>query len=106
MKRLISLVVCILFSAQLFADPVWLDVRTAKEYAQEHIEGDTLIPHNADISVFEKAFPDKNTELYLYCRSGRRAGIAVNKLKEAGYTNVTNAGGIEDAKAARELKQQ
>jgi phage shock protein E len=48
-------------------------------------------------------FPDKTTEIHLYCRSGGRAGRAMNALEDAGYTNVSNAGGIEDAREARAL---
>ncbi|MGK0446122.1 MAG: rhodanese-related sulfurtransferase, partial [Bermanella sp.] len=33
------------------------------------------------------------------CRSGNRAGKAVNTLKSLGYTNVTNIGGLDDARA-------
>jgi phage shock protein E len=41
---------------------------------------------------------DKNTEIRVYCRSGRRAGIALAALEEMGYTNATNVGGINDAR--------
>jgi phage shock protein E len=34
----------------------------------------------------------------VYCRSGRRSGIAQSALEEAGYTNVVNVGGLEDAR--------
>jgi len=40
---------------------------------------------------------DKDTEIRVYCRSGRRAGIALAALEEMGYTNATNVGGIGDA---------
>jgi phage shock protein E len=35
--------------------------------------------------------------IYVYCRSGRRSGIAQSTLEEAGYNNVVNLGGLEDA---------
>jgi len=38
----------------------------------------------------------KDQKIILYCRSGKRAGKALIVLKEEGYTNVINAGGIED----------
>ncbi len=40
---------------------------------------------------------DKDAEIYVYCRSGRRSGIAKAALDEAGFTRVVNAGGLEDA---------
>ena len=41
---------------------------------------------------------DKNTPVYIYCRSGRRAGTAVEKLKAMGYTDLHNLGGLKDAR--------
>jgi phage shock protein E len=40
---------------------------------------------------------DKDQRIYLYCRSGNRSGQAKAILQELGYTNVVNAGGLEDA---------
>ena len=37
---------------------------------------------------------DKDSKIYLYCRSGHRSGIALNRMKELGYTDLTNIGGI------------
>ena len=39
----------------------------------------------------------KDQPIYLYCRSGNRSGKAVDILKNLGYVNVINAGGIKDA---------
>jgi phage shock protein E len=36
--------------------------------------------------------PDKSKVLLLYCRSGRRSGIAETELRSLGYTNVFNLG--------------
>jgi phage shock protein E len=41
--------------------------------------------------------PDKNKEIYLYCRSGNRSGKATRILQNLGYRNVTNIGGIQSA---------
>jgi len=40
----------------------------------------------------------KNTPIYLYCAVGGRAEKARQSLLAAGYSNVTNAGGLEDAR--------
>lgn len=42
----------------------------------------------------------KSDELLLYCRSGRRAGVAQEELRQQGYQQVTNLGSLEQAKAA------
>ena len=39
---------------------------------------------------------DKTKPIVLYCGSGKRAGTAKEKLLKAGYTQVTNPGGIGD----------
>jgi phage shock protein E len=74
-------------------DAVLLDVRTPPEYAEGRIEGSVNIPldmlGNIDVQI-----PDKNTPLFVYCRSGARSGQAVSHLKRAGYRNAKNIGGI------------
>jgi rhodanese-related sulfurtransferase len=46
---------------------------------------------------------DKAGTYFLYCHSGRRAGIATDQMKSMGFANVTNLGGMEDAAAATSL---
>ncbi|KAF2178131.1 hypothetical protein K469DRAFT_718622 [Zopfia rhizophila CBS 207.26] len=41
----------------------------------------------------------KSDPITLYCRSGRRSGIALQTLKRLGYENVRDIGGFEAAKA-------
>ncbi len=86
-----------------YAEPVWIDVRTEAEYQASHIEGDPLIPHQQIVAGVTEKFPDKETEIHLYCRSGSRAGKAKSALEKAGYTNVINEGGIDDAREKRNL---
>ncbi|HJM04527.1 MAG TPA: rhodanese-like domain-containing protein [Candidatus Saccharimonadaceae bacterium] len=43
---------------------------------------------------------DKSAEILVYCRTGQMSAIALQKLKELGYTNVYDlAGGMEKWKA-------
>ncbi len=42
----------------------------------------------------------------LYCRSGNRAGQALELLKTAGFTHATNAGGISDVRELRAIPAQ
>ncbi len=86
-----------------FAEARWVDVRSEEEYREDGIPGDPNIPHEAAVEEVLRRFPDKSTELRLYCRSGRRAGLALDALKQAGYTKVSNAGGIEEVRKARGL---
>ena len=72
---------------------VLLDVRTAEEYRNGHIDGSVNIPLDR-ISSVENTVNNKSTPLYVYCLSGGRSGQAVSYLKQIGYTNVKNIGGI------------
>lgn len=77
-----------------------LDVRSPQEHGSGHIEGSKNISHvelEARISEVERAVAgDKNTPVVVYCRSGRRAGIAKKILQAYGFTRVTNLGGMSD----------
>jgi phage shock protein E len=87
-----------------FGEPVWIDVRTIEEFNTDHIDGDANIPL-AEISAAKLiAEYGKDAELMLYCRSGNRAGQARQLLEDAGFTKVTNAGGIDDVRTLRGLK--
>ena len=46
----------------------------------------------------------KNQPIYLYCRSGNRSGKAAVTLEKIGFTNVVNAGGIDEAAKKLEKK--
>jgi phage shock protein E len=88
------------------ADPVWIDVRSVEEYATDHIDGDANIPlATLDATALATTY-GKDAELMLYCRSGNRAGQAMEILKAAGFTHVSNAGGISDVRTLRELAVQ
>ncbi|MEP1216343.1 MAG: rhodanese-like domain-containing protein [Marinobacter sp.] len=83
------------------AKSVWIDVRTEAEHRQNHIDGDPLIPHGNIVARVTERFPDKDTEINLYCRSGNRASKAKSALESAGYTNVNNMGSVTEAREAR-----
>ena len=74
-----------------------LDVRTQEEYDQGHIGTETLlIPYDEIETQAEAALPDKEAQILVYCRTGRRSKIAAESLASMGYTNVKEFGGIED----------
>jgi phage shock protein E len=79
------------------AGPVIIDVRTPEEYAQRHIDGALNLPHDTISARIADAVPDKNTPIILYCRSGRRSGIALDILKGMGYSKVENYGSLDQA---------
>ena len=75
------------------ADAVLLDVRTPQEYREGHIPVSQNVPLQ-QLDKVEEVTENKDTVLYVYCRSGARSRQAVSLLKHMGYTNVHNIGGI------------
>ena len=73
-----------------------LDTREQYEYDESHIPGAILIPYTEIINRAEEMLPDKDIQILVYCRSGRRSKIAAQSLVELGYTNVKEFGGIID----------
>lgn len=94
------LLLCSLSCAQEATDTVWLDVRSHEEFAAGHLAGAINIPHTEVATAISQLKLDKNTPIAVYCKSGRRAGLALEVLQQQGYTKVTNKGGYE------QLKQQ
>ena len=98
---LVLLTACIHTSTQ--TRTVWIDVRTEIEYTQDHIQGDLNLPLSSlDPEELHRMF-DNNTPINLYCRSGGRAARAKQIFENAGFTQVTNTGGINDARKLRNL---
>lgn len=89
-----------LAKALVDAGALLLDVRTPEEFAEGHVVGAVNITHTAvldridEIRELQGNDPDK--PIVLYCRSGRRADAAKEELLQAGFTRVTNLGGLRD----------
>lgn len=78
-----------------------LDVRTAGEYMSGHIEKAINIDVEGMTFDGDIAKLDKSATYAVYCHSGRRSGIAVGKMKDAGFKNLFNlTNGIQDWQAA------
>ena len=89
----VVMVAAVVASGGTLLVPVLLDVRTAAEYHAGHIDGSVNIPLDR-ISSVENTVKDKSTPLYVHCFSGGRSGQTVSYLKQIGYTNAKNIGGI------------
>jgi phage shock protein E len=77
--------------------PIIIDVRTEAEWAAGHLDGAVLIPYERIGDEISKVTANKNETIYLYCRTGRRTGIAEKTLKKAGYANPINLETVENA---------
>ncbi|MFP4329099.1 MAG: rhodanese-like domain-containing protein [Alkalispirochaetaceae bacterium] len=69
-----------------------VDVRTAAEYNGGHIP--TAI--NVPFQTIGESLPETEGDpiLIVYCRTGRRSGVAFRTLKNQGYERVVDFGGI------------
>jgi phage shock protein E len=84
---------------------IWIDVRTAEEYQSGHVEGSVNIPYDEIAERIFEVSVDLDADIRVYCRSGRRSGIAKDVLESLGFTAVKNEGGFEEIKARRAGKQ-
>ncbi len=64
-----------------------VDVRTPEEYAAGHVPGAINIPHD-QMATRLGEIGSPSTPVLLYCRSGRRSGLAAGTLAEKGFTSV------------------
>lgn len=65
-----------------------LDVREEAEYAFGHIEGAKSIPMGELESRMNEL--DKNQEIYVICRTGKRSDLVAQKLANHGFNKVYN----------------
>lgn len=77
------------------AGAVLLDVRTPAEYREGHIPGSTNLPLQ-EIDRAEKLIDNKDTPVFVHCRSGARSRTACGLLRKMGYTDINDIGGIAD----------
>ena len=73
--------------------PVILDVRSPEEYAEGHIPGAINVPYDQIAANLDSLESFLTAEVVVYCRTGRRAGVAEKALREAGFTQVVDLEG-------------
>jgi phage shock protein E len=72
-----------------------VDVRTPQEFSGGHYAGAVNIPLH-DLSSRAKELGATNRAIVVYCLSGGRSASAKRILQQAGFTDVTNAGGLQN----------
>lgn len=77
---------------------IFLDVRTKEEWSQGHVDG--AVHFELD-RLQQGELPElpKDSAISIYCRSGRRAGEALQILARSGFTGAKNAGGLAELQA-------
>ena len=72
-----------------------VDVRSPAEFKDGAYPGAINIPlHLLPVKMNELG--RKDTPIVLYCASGARSGQGMRFLKQNGFTDVVNAGGLDD----------
>lgn len=97
-RRMLLAVALMLCAHVALAARVVIDVRTPEEFAGGHLPGALNIDHGLIAAKIASTGVKKDDEIILYCRSGRRADIALKALKDMGYRNVSNYGGLDEAR--------
>ncbi|WP_251360195.1 rhodanese-like domain-containing protein [Kangiella sp. TOML190] len=76
--------------APAVSDAVIIDVRSAEEYQAGHYPSAINLQHTDIENTISSLNLPTDTEIIVYCRSGRRSGIAKETLEKLGYSKVTN----------------
>ena len=74
-------------------DLVILDVRTAEEFDEGHLEGAVMIDFYGDDFADQLADLDPEVPYLLYCRSGNRSGQTTAIMETLGFTDVADVDG-------------
>jgi len=70
-----------------------IDVREDNEWLNGHALGAQHLGRGVIERDIVATFPDKSTELILYCGGGYRSALAAGNLHKMGYTNVFSMAG-------------
>ncbi len=78
-----------------------IDVRTPEEWATGHVDGAVRIGIADTDFAAQLDDLDKGADYYIYCRSGNRAGQAIEYMKSVGFSGtLLNGGAVADAASA------
>jgi phage shock protein E len=72
-----------------------VDVRTPDEFRDGSYQGAINIPLAALLARQEE-LGSKDKPIVLFCASGARSGLGARLLKQAGFADVINAGGLDE----------
>ncbi|EMD60159.1 hypothetical protein COCSADRAFT_126493 [Bipolaris sorokiniana ND90Pr] len=91
-----------------------IDVRTPSEFSTGYLTSDMAPTVNIEyqlISTLPAVYAEKGIQvtkddrITLYCRSGRRSNLALQTLREMGFTNARDIGGLDEARRVLDREQ-
>ena len=74
-------------------DALLIDVRSPAEYREGWIPGSQNVPIQS-LDKVSRITDNKDTPIFVYCHSGSRSTYAALMLRDMGYRNVMNLGGM------------
>ncbi|GAA2084105.1 hypothetical protein GCM10009821_26770 [Aeromicrobium halocynthiae] len=98
-----ALTACSGESVDVTDETVILDVRTPEEFVEGHLAGAQNIDVSADDFDERVTQLDTDAQVVVYCRSGIRSADAVERMEGLGFTDLTDAGGLQQASDATGL---
>jgi rhodanese-related sulfurtransferase len=85
------------------ANTMLIDVRTPAEFAEGHLDGAVNVPVELPTFTAQVALLDPTMDYLVYCRTGRRADIAIDSMESLGFT-ATNLGSVDAASSATGIR--
>lgn len=82
---------------ELTDETVLLDVRTPEEFAENHLQGARNVDVSAPTFVEQVRSLAQDRRIVVYCQTGNRSSQAVDRLRDANFEDVGDAGGMEEA---------
>ena len=98
MKKLVLILTFIFISLSSVSKELIIDVRTFEEWDQGHLSSAKRIEWQEISKKIQDLDTNKDDQIILYCRSGKRAEKAKIILNGLGYMDVVNAGSLLEAK--------
>lgn len=80
-----------------------IDVRTVEEFNAGHLEGAVNIPVEVGDFVGAVSQLAPAGKYLIYCKSGRRAGLAIDQMTQLGFTDMSNLGSLENAASVTQI---
>lgn len=80
--------------------PIILDVRTPMEFSMGACPGAINVELD-NLGPWSQSIEDHSRKIILYCASGARSSYGVRILKQLGFTNVENGGGLHEMMASK-----
>lgn len=87
-------------TVEVSSETTIIDVRTPAEFAEGHLEGAVNIDVQSPSFASTISSLPADGEYVVYCRSGNRSAQAISQMNQMGFTNLTDAGSVQEASDA------